>query len=166
MAYALKRLPREGLEAAIAKAAHYRDLNQPEEAASICRDVLDVDPGHPQAWKLLGLALTDRFASGHAGLLDEALAAFARLGDEYERVYHTGIAWERAARAHVERNEAHGAVTAFEHALASFERAESMRPGSPDPILRWNRCVRVLSEHPALLAAMQAPREDQVRLGD
>jgi tetratricopeptide (TPR) repeat protein len=166
MPYALKRLARESLEAAIAKAAHYRDLNQPEEAASICRDVLDVDPGHPMAWKLLGLALTDRFASAQAGLLEEALAAFGRLGDEYERVYHTGVAWERAAKAHVERNEAHSAVTAFEHALASFERAEALRPGSPDPVLRWNRCVRVLSDHPALLAAMRAPREDQVHLGD
>ena len=31
----LKRLPQASLEAALVKAAHYRDLNQPEEAESI-----------------------------------------------------------------------------------------------------------------------------------
>jgi tetratricopeptide (TPR) repeat protein len=166
MAYALKRLPRETLDAAIAKAAHYRDLNQPEEAESICRDILDVDPGHQTAWKLLGLALTDRLATHRVGLLEEAVEAFERLDDTYERVYHIGVAWERAAKAHLERDEAHSAVTAFEHALRLFEEAEKLRPGSPDPVLRWNRCVRLLSSHPSLLAAIQAPREDQVRLGD
>jgi tetratricopeptide (TPR) repeat protein len=166
MSYSLKRLPRANLEAAIAKAAHYRDLNQPEEAESICRDVLDVDPHNQQAWKLLGLAITDRFPSAQVGLLEEAIEAFERLGDEYERVYHLGVAWERAAKAHLERNEAHSAVTAFEHALRLYEKAEAMRPDSPDPVLRWNRCVRLLSNHPSLMAAIHAPREDQVHLGD
>ena len=166
MPYALKRLPKETLEAAIVKAAHYRDLNQPEEAESICRDILDVDSAHQTAWKLLGLAITDRFGTGHAGLLEEAVEAFERLEDPYERVYHIGVAWERAAKAHLERSEAHSAVTAFEHALRLFEKAEGMRPASPDPVLRWNRCVRILSSHPSLRAAMLAPRDDQVRLGD
>jgi tetratricopeptide (TPR) repeat protein len=166
MNYRLKRLASASLDGAIAKAAHYRDLNQPEEAESICRDVLDVDPGNVSAWKLLGLALTDRFGTGHVGLLEEAVEAFERLGDEYERVYHVGVAWERAAKAHLERNEAHSAVTAFEHALRLFERAEALRPDLPDPVLRWNRCVRLLSGHPALAAALRAPREDQVHLGD
>lgn len=162
----LKRLPRASLEAAIARAGHYRDLNQPEESESICRDVLDVDATHQVAWRLLGLALTDRFPTGHAGLLEQAIDAFEKLTDEYERVYHTGVAWERAAKAHLERGEAHSAVTAFEHAMRLFERAESMRPDSPDPVLRWNRCVRLLSSHPALRAAIRAPREDEVNLGD
>jgi tetratricopeptide (TPR) repeat protein len=166
MAFDLKSLPRASLEAAIAKAAHYRDLNRPEEAESICRDVLDVDGGHQKAWKLLGLALTDRFASGEVGLLEHAIEAFERLTDEYERVYHLGVAWERAAKAHVERNEAHSAVTAFEHALPLFAKAEAMRPDLPDPVLRWNRCVRLLSTHPSLREAIRAPREDQVHMGD
>jgi hypothetical protein len=66
-----------------------------------------------------------------------------------------GVAWERAAKAHLERNEAHSAVTAFEHALRLFEKAEGMRPDSPDPVLRWNRCVRLLSNHPSLREAMR-----------
>ncbi|HEY3822252.1 MAG TPA: tetratricopeptide repeat protein [Polyangiaceae bacterium] len=166
MSYSLKRLSRTNLEAAIARAAHYRDLNQPEEAESICRDVLDVDPENQQAWKLLGLALTDQFAGLQVGLLEEAIEAFERLTDDYERVYHVGVAWERAAKAHLERNEAHSAVTAFEHALRLFEKAEQMRPESPDPVLRWNRCVRLLSNHPSLRAAIHAPREDEIQLGD
>ena len=157
---------REALDAAVAKAAHYRDLNQPEEAESICLDILGVDPSHQVAWKLLGLALTDRFPSGHAGLLEAAIEAFGRLTDTYERIYHTGVAWERAAKAHLERHEAHSAVTAFEHALSLFEEAERMKPWAPDPVLRWNRCVRLLASHPSLLEAMRMPREDQVRLGD
>ncbi len=164
--FSLKRLPKASLEAALAKAAHYRDLNQPEEAESICRDVLDVDGASQTAWRLLGLSLTDQLMRGQVGHLEEALEAFARLTDEYDRVYHVGVAWERAAKAHLERNEAHSAVTSFEHALQQFEKAEALRPESPDPVLRWNRCVRLLTEHPGLKAAMKAPREDQVHLGD
>jgi tetratricopeptide (TPR) repeat protein len=166
MAFELKRLPRTSLDAAIAKAEHYRDLNQPEEAESICRDILDVDPNSPKAWKLLGLSLTDRLASGQVGLLEQAMEAFERLADPYERVYHLGVGWERAAKAHIERGEAHSAVTAFEHALGLFKEAERLRPDLPDPVLRWNRCVRLLSTHPALRAASIAPREDEVHLGD
>jgi tetratricopeptide (TPR) repeat protein len=166
MGLELKPLPRRSLDAAIAKAAHYRDLNQPEEAESICRDVLDVDDKHQEAWKLLGLALTDRLPSGQVGLLEQAVDALERLVDPYERVYHLGVAWERAAKAHTERGESHSAVTAFEHALELFEEAQGMRPDVPDPILRWNRCVRLLSTHPSLRAAMSAPREDDVHFGD
>ncbi len=166
MGYGLKKLSRANLEPAMAKAAHYRDLNQPEEAESICRDVLAIDDHHQTAWKLVGLALTDRFGAGQVGLLEEAIAAFEKLDDEYERVYHIGVAWERAAKAHLERSEAHSAVTSFEHALGLFEKAERMRPDSPDPVLRWNRCVRLLSNNPLLKVAMHAPREDEQHLGD
>ena len=166
MSYALKTLPRASLDGALAKAEHYRDLNQPEEAESICRDVLDVDAESQRAWKLLGLALTDRFAGGRVGLVEEAIAAFERLTDAYERTYHLGVAWERSAKAHLERGEAHSAVTAFEHALELFQQAEHLRPDLPDPVLRWNRCVRLLNSHPSLRAAIVAPREDEVHLGD
>ncbi len=166
MAFSLKRLSPAHLDAALARAEHYRNLNQPDEAESICRDVLDVDEGNQAAWRVLGLAITDRFASREVGLLERAVAAFERLGDEYDRVYHVGVAWERAAKAHLERGEAHSAVTAFEHAMSLFERVQSMRPGAPDPILRWNRCVRLLSEHPSLLAALERPRDHDVRFGD
>jgi len=166
MGYALRKLSPTSLDAALAKAEHYRDLNQPEEAESICRDVLDVDDGSQRAWKLLGLALTDRFPSHEVGLFEQAVVAFERLTDEYERTYHLGVAWERSAKAHLERNEAHSAVTAFEHALDLFDRAHTMKPLVPDAVLRWNRCVRLLEGHEALRSASIAPREQQVHLGD
>ena len=166
MEMALKRIRPESLDVALAKAEHYRALNQPEEAESICRDVLEVDAEKQNAWKVLGLALTDRFASGHAGLLEEALASFERLQDDYERTYHLGVAWERAAKAHLERNEAHSAVAGFEHALDAYEAAEKMRPDLPDPVLRWNRCIRLLRSHPALRTAMRVSREAAGHLGD
>jgi tetratricopeptide (TPR) repeat protein len=162
----LKRLHRESLDVALTKATHYRDLNQPEEAESICRDVLDVDTDRQDAWKILGLALTDRLPSGQAGLLEEAIAAFEKLRDEYERTYHVGVAWERAAKAHLQRNEAHSAVAGFEHALQAYAAAEKMRPNLPDPLLRWNRCVRLLRVHPALRDAMHVSREQAGHLGD
>lgn len=161
-----KKLPPGTVQAALEKAAHYRDLNQPEEAESICQDVLDAEPENQLAWRILGLAVTDRMETRHVGLLDEAIAAFGRLTDEYDRTYHTGVAWERAAKAHVERDELHSAATSFEHALELFGQAEALRPSSPDPVLRWNRCVRLLTRHPQLRAAMSAPRDGLVVLGD
>jgi tetratricopeptide (TPR) repeat protein len=166
MVHALRRLSPASLEAALAKAEHYRDLNQPEEAESICRDVLDVDEASQRAWKLLGLALTDRFPSREVGLFEQAVVAFEHLTDEYERVYHLGVAWERSAKAHLEHDEAHSAVTAFEHALGLFDQAHALRPAVPDAVLRWNRCVRLLEGHPALRTAAGAPRERHVHLGD
>ena len=160
MPYSLKHLPRGCLDTALTKAEHYRAFKQPEEAESICRDVLEIDGNYPRAWKVLGLAMTDRLASGPAGLLERALEAFDRLPELYERTYHKGVAWERAGKAHTERQEARSAVAAFEHALALFDRAEHLRPDLPDPVLRWNRCVRFLNEHPALRAAARAPHEE------
>jgi tetratricopeptide (TPR) repeat protein len=166
MSFELKRLPRASLDAALAKAEHYRDLNAPEEAESICRDVLDVDGNHQTAWKLLGLALTDRFGSRQVGLVEQAIEAFERLTDVYERTYHLGVCWERAAKAHIERDEAHSAVTAYEHALKLFEKAEALRPELPDSVLRWNRCVRLLSSQPSLRAAIDSPLDSVPTLGD
>ena len=166
MIYALKRLAATSLDSALAKAEHYRDLNQPEEAESICRDVLDAEGGSQRAWRLLGLALTDQFSERRVGLFEDALAAFGHLADPYERTYHVGVAWERSAKGHLERGELHSAVTSFEHALRLFEQAQSLRPELPDAVLRWNRCVRLLQGHAGLQAALDAPRDDQVQLGD
>lgn len=153
MNYELKRLPGSGLEGALAKAEHYRDLNQPDEAESICRDVLDVDPANQPALRTLGLALTDRFPRERHGVFDEALTTFSRLRSEYERAYYTGIAWERIAKVRLEHGEATNALHAFEKALELFAKAEMLgETGSPDPILRWNRCVRALKTHPDLVA--------------
>src|SRR5260370_9592078 len=101
MGFELKRLPRASLQAAIEKAEHYRDLNQPEEAESICRDVLDVDNTHQTAWKLLGLALPDRFASGKVGLVEEEIESFGHITDPYQSHSHLRVRGDPAPAVHL-----------------------------------------------------------------
>jgi tetratricopeptide (TPR) repeat protein len=158
MRYELRRLSPTALEGAIAKAEHYRDLNQPDEAESICRDVLDVDPKHQLALRTLGLALTDRLPRDRHHVFDEAVATFKQLTSAYEQAYYLGIAWERLAKVQLEHDEARNAISSFEKALALFDQAAALGPeGAPDPVLRWNRCVRALEAHPEIVAA-QKPR--------
>ena len=164
--HSLKRLPAHELDSAVKKAEHYRDLNQPEEAESICHDVLAVDDKHQGALRVLGLAITDRFNDKSVGLFEEAMKFFAQLDSEYERTYHEGVAWERLGKAHLARGEAHGALGAIEHAIDHFERAEKIAPsGSPDAVLRYNRCVRLL-ESDMLKSAYEAPHSRHSILGD
>jgi len=162
--YALKELPENGLERALAKAERYRVLNDPENAESICRDVLAKSPDHPAALVVLGLSITDQFARAWSRRFEEALEVFKRLAGEYERLYYTGIAWERCAKAQLDQGQVHNAAGSFEQALVYFDRAESVAPdGDPDPVLRWNRCVRVLQNDPNLAAArrdLHAPQHD------
>ncbi len=163
--YEIKRLEQRSLPAALAKAAQYRALNEPEDAESICRDVLDVAPDDQEALRTLGLAMTDRF--GTTPLLEEALSVFARLRSEYDRVYYAGVAWERCGKAHLEKGEAHNSLHCFENALESFAEAEKLAaPGTPDPILRWNRCVRAILAHPELVHARREPRSAEIQFGD
>jgi hypothetical protein len=67
-----------------------------------------------------------------------------RIADEYERVYYSGIVFERRGKAILSR----GGVGAFEmlrRAMDCFEKAEAMRPaGNDDAILRWNGCARII----------------------
>jgi tetratricopeptide (TPR) repeat protein len=164
--HALKKLPAHELDTAVEKAIHYRALNQPEEAESICHDVLAVDERHQNALRVLGLALTDRFEEVVVGLFEEAMKTFGKLESEYDRTYHEGVAWERLGKAHMKRGEAHGALGAIEHAVEHYERAEKIAPaGNPDAILRFNRCVRLL-QSPLLERAYEAPHSRAPSLGD
>src|SRR5712672_1948273 len=60
----LKTISKSGIPEAIAKAELYRYLNEPEEAESICRDVLAAEPKHVLGLRTLGLAITDQFTGG------------------------------------------------------------------------------------------------------
>lgn len=158
MALELKPLRARNLAAAVNLAKHYRDLNQPEEAESICRDILAVEPENEDALRILGLALTDRFPAAWMTLFDEACACFGRLRSPYEQAYYTAIAWERFAKAQVEAGRAHNAVHAFEEAITRFEAADKLgSPDDPAPILHYNRCVRALLDNPSLREAVSEP---------
>ncbi|HUG91831.1 MAG TPA: hypothetical protein VML55_13420, partial [Planctomycetaceae bacterium] len=83
--YQLKPLSPAAIPRALERAERYRLLNEPLEAESICRDVLDIDPGNQQALISLVLALTDQFALGRGHILAEAHATAERLSGAYER---------------------------------------------------------------------------------
>jgi hypothetical protein len=62
MEYNLKSISKAGIAEATAKVELYRYLNEPEEAESICRDILAIEPQHQLALRLLGLSITDQFS--------------------------------------------------------------------------------------------------------
>ena len=167
MSYELKRLKDKNLATAIALAKHYRALNQPDEAESICRDVLEVAPENIDALRTLGLAMSDRFSSHWMSLFEETCATFRRLPTDYDRAYYVGIAWERYAKAQLEAGRAHNAIHAFEQAIEHFEEASTYAAkDDPAPILHFNRCVRALTTTPELAAAAQVPHRPKFEFGD
>jgi len=150
MKYEVKRISTAGIAEAIAKAELYRSLNEPEEAESICRDILAIEPHHQLALRLLGLALTDQFTGHGADRYRETEEVFRQLEDPYERLYYAGILHERRAKAQLNAGQPpYSLLALFDHALHSFAEAEKIRPaGNDDAILRWNRCARLL-QNPA-----------------
>jgi tetratricopeptide (TPR) repeat protein len=142
----LKPISKDGIPQAISKAELYRNLNEPGEAESICRDILAVDAENQAALRLLGLSITDQFTGNSSDRYREAESIFQGLKDEYKRFYYAGILHERQAKAQLKAGRsAHTVAPHFEAALALFEKAEAIRPhGNDDAILRWNRCVRIM----------------------
>src|SRR3954469_11131088 len=108
----LKPLSAEAIPAALDKAERYRLLNEPGEAESICLDVLQVDPENQDALITLLLALTDQFPhESSSKVVARAGELAARLTEEYDRAYYSGIIRERRAKA-VLHHERYGAAAA------------------------------------------------------
>jgi tetratricopeptide (TPR) repeat protein len=148
----LKAISKNGIAEALAKVQHYRYLNQAEEAESICRDILAVDPENQMALRQLGLSLTDQFRGTLSDGFHEAQTCFEKLSSAYERAYYRGILHERRAKAQLRAGHtAHSLLASFENAMHCFEEAEKIRPqGNDDALLRWNRCLRLIQSLPAL----------------
>jgi hypothetical protein len=155
--FELKPLRAEAIPAALAKAERYRLLNEPEQAESICQDVLRTQPGLQQAVTLLLLAITDSFRTSHLPDVRRARALLEQLESEYDRRYYAGIVDERLARMKLEQGGPlgpHEAYEGFRRAMLWYAEAEAVRPaGNDDAILRWNTCARVLTENPHLRPA-------------
>lgn len=145
--FELKPLHPEAIPAALDKARHYRLLNEPGAAESICLDVLAADPDNQDALIDLVLAMSDRFGKDYA-VGDSHINDFlARIQGEYERSYYSGIVFERRAKAMLSRDGLN-AYEMFVKAMECFERAEKVRPaGNDDAILRWNGCARVINRN-------------------
>jgi hypothetical protein len=142
--FELKRLSPQAVPSALEKAKHYRLLNEPGAAESICLDVLDVDPDNQDALVTIVLAMSDRFAKDYAVGDTRIQDYLAKIADDYERAYYTGIVFERRAKAVLESNGV-SAYELFRQAMDWFEKAEAIRPaGNDDAILRWNGCARII----------------------
>ena len=150
MKHQLKSISKAGIPEAIAKVELYRYLNEPEEAESICHDILAVDPDHQFARRMLGLAITDQFIGATSDRYAEVQGIFQNLRDPYERHYYSGLLHERRAKAQLLVGYApHVLLPLIEEAMRCFAEAEKIRPaGNDDSILRWNRCVRLLKSRP------------------
>jgi len=150
MEHRLKSISRAGIPEALAKVELYRYLNEPEEAESICRDILAVDPEHQLARRMLGLTITDQFIGAVSDRYSEAQTCFQNLRDSYERHYYCGLLHERRAKAQLLVGYApHILLPLIQEAMRCFAEAEKIRPaGNDDSILRWNRCVRLLESRP------------------
>ena len=129
----------------------YRLLNEPAEAESICLDILAADPQNQQALVILALAMTDRFIKGYAVGDSQAQEIVARLQNEYERAYYTGIVCERRGKAYLHQGKGGSAFNAYEkftEAMRWYEKAEGLRPaGNDDALLRWNTCARIIMQN-------------------
>jgi hypothetical protein len=156
-----KPISREAIPAALMKAERYRLLNEPGEAESICLDILQIEPDNQEALVTLVLALSDQFREETASARTAASRAdelLARLADEYDRHYYSGLVRERRAKAALQRDRyaAPHAAEWLREAMGCFERAEAIRPAhNDDAVLRWNACARLLQHLPAAQPDLQ-----------
>jgi hypothetical protein len=149
--FELKRLTPEGIARALEKVERYRLLNEPWEAESICRDVLEVDPDNQEALVSLLLAMTDRFSHETGPGIEAVRALLPRISGAYEHAYYAGIICERKASAVWERGLAGSGPRVYDwlrEAMEHYEVAESLRPaGNDDALLRWNTCARMIMDN-------------------
>src|SRR5688500_2164038 len=102
--FELKNLSEEAVSAAIEKAKHYRLLNEPGAAESICLDILQIEPDNQEALITIVLAMSDRFAKDYTVGGSQIQDYLSQITDEYKRAYYTGIIYERRAKATLSRN--------------------------------------------------------------
>jgi hypothetical protein len=145
----LKVLSSDSIQNAISRAEHYRLLNEPWQAESICRDILIQDPSHKKALLNLLLSLTDQFGEPNSSE-SEARELCAKMETEYDRKYYSGLIEERIGKAAITRATPRAKYIAYEFynkAMQFYEEAEKIHPeGNEDSVLRWNACLRIIQE--------------------
>ena len=153
----LKPLHPDAVPKALQKAERYRLLNEPQEADSICRDILTTDPDNQEVLAMLLLAITDQFVRGDDSSVSEAHRVVDRIRGDYERAYYSGIVCERWVKAQLKGGAHLGSSSGwFLEALDWYQKAQALSPpGNEDAVLRWNACVRFLERNPGVL-----PTED------
>ena len=164
----LKSISKAAIPQALEKALRYRLLNEPQEAESICRDVLAVERENQAALVTLLLALTDQFSTDFTRAREEALKVLARLHGDYEQAYYEGIVHERWAHAQLSRNMPGAFALSWLHeAMRCYEKAEQVsKPDMADAVLRWNTCARYLQQHPLEEAQASEIRDVEAEYAD
>ncbi len=146
--FELKRLSPEGIPHALERAKHYRLLNEPVAAESICRDVLRVDPENQEALITIILAMSDRVAEGYTVGASQISEYLSKLSDEYDRAYYSGIVLERRGKAALLKDVPGSDSTAYEllrKAMEYFDEAGKLGTAEHDDVtLRWNGCARII----------------------
>ncbi len=150
--FELKPISSAGVPRAIAKAERYRLLNEPEEAESICLDILQVDADNQEVLVMLLLAITDQFGKHPDVGAGHANRVLAKLRGEYERAYYAGVIAERWGKAQLRRGAHPSLASGFFHAaMDGYAKAMASSPaGNDDAILRWNACIRFMERNPYL----------------
>lgn len=153
----LKPLKPEAISAALDKAKRYRLLNEPDDAESICLDILACQPGHQEALINLLLALTDKFPhSGVVPAFEQAQEIVPKLDSSYSKSYYKGVIFERRAKYHLKQGGPGAGTAAYEwfvKAMNAFSEALSADdPKSQEAVLRWNCCARILNNQPDVKA--------------
>lgn len=144
--FSYKTISSESIPDALEKAGRYRLLGEPEEAESVCLDILQADPKNQEALVSLILAVSDQFRRERRPRVALAQLYVAQLSDEYARRYYTAVVMERDALVYLDRgNVPTLAGLRFVEAMEAYARAEEIRPpGDDSTILRWNACLRVI----------------------
>lgn len=149
--FELKAISKASVDSALRKAERYRLLNEPREAVSIGRDVLEVDPDNNKAQTIMILALSDLLKDRLSGTAKEARDLVGRLDGEYERAYYSGVLCERSAKTVFQGKGIGTGSVAYEglrEAMDWYEKAEALRPeDNDDALLRWNTCARLIMQH-------------------
>ena len=153
----LKPLKPEAFSTALDRAKRYRLLNEPDDAESICLDILAVHPDHQEALITLLLALTDKFRySGITPAFEHAEEIVPKLDNSYSKSYYRGIIFERRAKFHLKQGGPGCGTAAYDwfvKAMDAFSEALSADdPKNQEAVLRWNSCARILNSRPEVKA--------------
>jgi len=148
----LKSITVEAVPTALAKAQQYRRLNEPNEAESICLDILAVLPKNQEALKTLLLALTDKFIEyGLNPTFEQAREIVGKLDVSYSKAYYSGIIFERRAKFHLRKGGPGSGAVAHNwlvQAMEAFDLAiKDSDPKNQDAVLRWNSCARIINSN-------------------
>lgn len=148
--FKLKELSKDGIGAAQSRAEHYRLLNQPNLAESICLDILTVDPDNQKTKIVLLLSLADQFDTKQVKV-KAAIELANGLKDEYSKLYYLGIIHERQGNTAIASSNPGSNFDAYEwylEAMDFYEKADEINPaGVEDVVLRWNTCARIIMEN-------------------